>query len=214
MHYLSANFSYLGPGFALVLTLVGAVFGLFGWRIVRMVVVLDAVAVGAFIAIGLQAPSVRATLPVSPMWAGGFVLLVLPVVAIRFPHRSAVGLFGVIGFLGAILILLDIPMDMQLRLGLATLSGGIAMALGLTVYHATTVFITGIHGGCMVAVAMAIIAAYPSNFVGGLVSSSASSFEYLLPAASIAFSTILIAVQWADMQASAAENVFVEEEDE
>ena len=134
-------------------------------------------------------------------------------IALKFPHRSAVGLFGIVGFLAAILILLDVQLDMHLRLGLATLCGGISMSLGLTVYQATTVFITGIHGGCMVAVAMAIVAAYPSSFVGGLVQSSASSFDYLLPAAGIAFSTILIAVQWADMQGSAAENVFAEEDD-
>lgn len=212
MHYLSANFAYLGPGFALLLTLVGAIYGLFGWRIVRMLVLIDAIAIGAVIALGLQAPSARAVLPLSPVVAGAFVVSILPLAAFMQPHRAAIALFGVVGFLASMLILLDLPMGFEARLAVSVACAGLAVAFGMSVYQATTVFITGLHGGCMVAVAMAIIASYPGNPVGGLIQSSTSSFDYTLPAAGIAFSTILIAVQWADLQGNAASNAFPEDE--
>ncbi|MCB9853154.1 MAG: hypothetical protein H6819_08660 [Phycisphaerales bacterium] len=206
MHYLSSEFSYLGPGFALLLTLIGVIYGVFGWRIVRMLVVLDAIAIGAVIGFGLQDPRVAALIPVSPKPAALFIVFVLPLVAFKYPRRSAVAFFGIVGFLATLLFLLDVPMDMDLRIALCVLGGGIIMALGMTLYQPTTVFVTGVHGGFLLAVAMAIIAAYPTNFIGGLVQSAQSSFEYMMPAAALAFSAILIAVQWADLQGSAASN--------
>lgn len=211
MHYLSAEFAYLGPGFALLLTLIGVIYGLFGWRIVRMLVVLDAIALAAAIGLGLQDPRVASLLPVSPVPAAIFILFVLPLVAFKYPRRAAVAFFGIVGFLASLLFLLDVSMDMDIRIALCILGGGVAMALGMTLYQPTTVFVTGIHGGFLVAAAMAIIAAYPSNFIGGFVQSAQSSFEYMMPAAAAAFSAILIAVQWADMQGSEASSGFAEE---
>ena len=211
MHYLSTEFSYLGPGFALLLTLIGVIYGLFGWRIVRMLVVLDAIALSAAIGLGLQDPRVANMLPVSPVPAAIFILFVLPLIAFKYPRRAAVAFFGVVGFLASLLFLLDVSMDMDIRIAFCIFGGGVMMALGMTLYQPTTVFVTGIHGGFLVAAAMAIIAAYPSNFVGGLVQSAQSSFEYMMPAAAAAFSAILIAVQWADMQGSESSSGFAEE---
>ncbi|MCA9256772.1 MAG: hypothetical protein KDA33_14085 [Phycisphaerales bacterium] len=206
MHYLSSEFAYLGPGFALMLTLIGVIYGVFGWRIVRMLVVLDAIALAAAIGLSLQDPSVARMLPISPLVAAGFIVFVLPLVAFKYPRRAAVGFFGIVGFLATLLFLLDVSMEMDFRIALCVLGAGITMALGMTLYQPTTVFVTGVHGGFLLATAMAIIAAYPSNFIGGLVQSADMSFEYTMPAAAVAFSAILIAVQWADLQGSEASN--------
>lgn len=211
MHYLTTEFSYLGPGFALLLTLIGVIYGVFGWRIVRMLVVLDAVALSAAIGVGLHEPRVAAMLPISPMAATAFIVFVLPLIAFKYPRRAAVAFFGIVGFLATLLILLDITLDMEVRIALCVFGGGVIMALGMTLYQPTTVFVTGVHGGFLLATAMAIIAAYPSNLIGGLVQSADASFEYTLPAAALAFSAILIAVQWADLQGSEAAHTLAEE---
>lgn len=211
MHYLSTQFSYLGPGFALLLTLIGVIYGVFGWRIVRMLVVLDAVALSAAIGLGLHDPRVAGILPISPMVASAFIVFVLPLIAFKYPRRAAVAFFGIVGFLATLILLLDVAMDMEIRIALCVVGGGIAMALGMTLFQPTTVFVTGVHGGFLVAAAMAIIACYPSNLIGGLVQSADSAFQYTLPAAAMAFSAILIAVQWADLQGSEASNAMAEE---
>ncbi|HPF41104.1 MAG TPA: hypothetical protein P5081_19525 [Phycisphaerae bacterium] len=194
-----------------MLTLIGVIYGVFGWRIVRMLVVLDAVALAAAIGLSLQDPSVARMLPISPLVAAGFIVFVLPLVAFKYPRRAAVGFFGIVGFLATLLFLLDVSMEMDFRIAFCVLGAGITMALGMTLYQPTTVFVTGVHGGFLLATAMAIIAAYPSNFIGGLVQSADMSFEYTMPAAAVAFSAILIAVQWADLQGSEASNAMGDE---
>jgi len=85
-----------------------------------------------------------------------------------------------------------------------------AMALGLTMYRQTTVLVTGLHGGCLITAALAILAAHPTNGVGAAISSLTTSYDFALPAGVLAFSVILIAVQWADLQGNESAHAFAD----
>lgn len=210
MHYITNQFSHLGVGFAILLAMAGLIYGLFGWRIMRLLIVVDAIALAGLLALASQSNALEGVIPVPPMVISGAVLLLLPICAWYFERRAAIGFFGVVGFLAALLFIFDLTASVNIRVASAICGAGLTMALGMTLYRQTTVFVTGVHGGCLLAAAMAIIAAHPTNGVGAAIQSLTSSYDYALSAAGIAFSIILIAVQWADLQGNESAHAFAD----
>lgn len=210
MQFIAAHFAHLGTGFAILLGLAGCVYGLFGWRIMRMLIMLDTLVLAGLLALAANDSDYRDALPVPPVVISVAIFLLLPTCAWVFQKRAAIGFFGVIGFLASLLVIVDLTSALEYRLGGAVAGAGLCMALGLTVFRETTVLVTGLHGGCLITTALAILAAHPTNGVGAAISSLTTSYDFALPAGVLAFSVILIAVQWADLQGNESAHAFAE----
>ena len=210
MQYITQYFAHLGTGFAVLLALAGCVYGLFGWRIVRLLILLDTIVLAGLLAFASHDSAFRDALPIPPIVLSISVLLVLPICAWLFEKRAALGFFGVIGFLATLIVVVDLTPVLEIRIGSAICGAGLCMALGLTMYRQTTVLVTGLHGGCLITAALAILAAHPTNGVGAAISSLTTSYDFALPAGVLAFSVILIAVQWADLQGNESAHAFAD----
>ncbi len=191
---------------AALFLVVGLVFGLFGWRIVRLIVVLDAIAVAAVFAYWIQTNDGQAVAPLPAMPSAVLMLLCLPALAWRFPRAGAVGMAGLAGFVSVQLLLLRSELPTLVLLTLSILGAGLIMAMALTMARQTNVIVTGAHGGWLCIGAMAILAMNGGNMVGQMLSSFVASFSLITPIGAVAFSAILIFLQWSDMQSQTSES--------
>jgi len=189
-------FSGLNPNLAFPLILIGLIYGLVGWRVLRYLVLLDAVAVAALLGVVLRDAA---------NWAGPLELWLLPTALLliglpwmgwRYPRQAAIGLCGLVGFLSVALFLVDVYLPLFAWLALGALGAAFAMALATTLVRQTTIVVTGLHGSWLCVAALALLGAHPSNFLGGFLSALNAHYTMVIPLAVVVVASILIAVQW------------------
>jgi hypothetical protein len=205
MQSLTGQLAGLDESASVLLIMVGLIYGLFGWRLVRFLVIIDALAVAILCAALLaKRESVPyTTVPAMPVALG--LLLLIPLLAWKFPSKANIGMAGLAGFVSMQLFLLNSQLPGLVMLVVGFVGAGFAMALAMTLARQTTVVITGLHGGWLCVAALSIVAFNNSNLVGHMLNSFYSSFSLVMPLAAVAFSTIMIFLQWSDMQNNAAQ---------
>lgn len=208
MDVLTGLLAGLDESAAVLFILAGLIYGLFGWRLVRFLVIVDALAVAGMCALWF---SRRGGVP----WIGGdestisvalMMALLLPLLAWRFPRVATVAMAGLAGFVSVQLFLLDSDLPFVVLAILGFIGGAFAMGLAVSLSRQTTVVVTGLHGGWLCVGAMSILAANHTNFIGQMLNSFAGSFVLVTPAAALAFSSIMIFLQWSDMQGHTAQS--------
>lgn len=193
------RFSELDPNLAFLLILTGLVYGLVGWRTIRFLVLLDALAVAILLSVALRETAGDVGF-FGPWLLPSFLLLLgLPWAAWRFPRHSAISFSGLVGFFTLALILLDAQLPMLAWLSLASIGSALSMALATTLLRPTTVVVTGIHGAWLCVAALALLARHPSHLIGGYLGSVNVHSTMAMPAAALVISSILIALQWSDL---------------
>jgi hypothetical protein len=203
MESFVARLIELGPSGAVLLALAGLVCGLFGWRIVRYLAVVDAVVAAVCIGVLMRTDADEATFAGLPLARFSLVIVLgLPWLAWRFP-RWAVGIMG--GTIACLVVLallteFDLPLSVCLLLGF--LAGGLALGLHLTLYRQTAVVVTGLQGGWLCTAAIVAASADPRSF-GWLLFSAIDENLCLFPLIAMVFSFMLIALQLTDLEQSA-----------
>ncbi|MFQ5500717.1 MAG: hypothetical protein ACE5EQ_00265 [Phycisphaerae bacterium] len=203
MQTINTQIATLDPGLAILLILAGLIYGLFGWRMVRFLVVLDAVVLALLLAYGLCGNENGSGLSLSRLPIAFPILIALPYLAWRCPERAMFSFFGLIGFFSAQLFLIDFSLPLATSVAVGAVGAGLAVALGKTLFAQTTVVMTGLHGAWLVVGALALVAANSDNMIGRTLSSLNESFSLLFPVAALVFSAILITIQWTDLDKSA-----------
>lgn len=203
MQTLLVRFSDLDPNLAFLLILAGLVYGLVGWRTIRFLVLLDAVAVAALLSTALRDSAGHVGL-IGPWLLPTFLLLVgLPWAAWRYPRQSTISFSGLVGFFSVVLFLLDAELPLLAWLALGSMGAALAMALAATLLRQTTVVVTGLHGAWLCVAALVLLSAHPSNLVGGFLGSVNTHSTMAVPAAAVVISSILIAIQWSGLNEDA-----------
>lgn len=191
----------LGPTGAVMLAMAGLVYGLFGWRIVRYLVIADALFAGLLLGSAMEGAKARGFVPeylpvmlCTVLVAAGFVWL-----AWRFPRWAVVCMGGVVGFLMMQVLTMcgELPPTVGILLGAVGAAG--VMAMQLTLFKQSAVVVTGLHGGWLCVAALAACSARPQGF-GGILLHALYNHTTLVPMFALVFSAILIAVQWADLE--------------
>lgn len=202
MDLLTGLLAGLDESAAVLFILAGLIYGLFGWRLVRFLVIVDALAVAGMCTLFISRrggiPGIEGNDQAMIVSLG--MALLLPLLAWRFPQVATVAMAGLAGFVAVQLFLLDSELSFMILAILGFVGGAFAMGLAVSLSRQTTVVVTGLHGGWLCVGAMSILAANHTNFVGQMLNSFASSFVLVTPAAALAFSSIMIFLQWSDMQ--------------
>ncbi len=203
MQAVLLRLSQLDPSLAFLLFLVGMVYGLFGWRTIRFLVLLDALALAILLGIGLR--EVAGQVGLFGLWLLPVFLLLLglPWAAWRFPRPSAIGFSGLVGFFSVALFLLDAQLPMLAWLALGSTGAALAMALATTLLRQTAMVVTGFHGAWLCVAALALLSAHPSHLIGGFLGSVSTHSTIAVPAAAAIISSIFIAVQWSGLNQEA-----------
>jgi hypothetical protein len=193
---------YLGPHAALFFVLVGLVYGLLGWRLVRYLAVIDAIVVAIFLAMFIRTGE----------WLGGsvmagrsvaIVLLVgLPWLAWRFPRWAVTTMGGLVGYLGTQLLLAGTDLPHMVCVLLGAVGAAFIMAMHLTLYQHSAVVVTGVHGGWLVVAGLVLATTSSGGFCGNIAWLLNSSYSVSLIVISV-FSAIMIAIQLSDLGRSA-----------
>ena len=200
MQQVITRLGELGPTGAVVLVVAGLVYGLFGWRIVKYLAIADAALAALLVGTTLQDYQGDLGGVGVPAWSMTFVLLIaMPWLAWRFPKWSVAAMAGVIGFLLVQVPLIDSDLPMSVCILLGSLGCGLAMAMHLTLFHKTAVFVTGVQGGWFCVAAIVAGASEPRSF-GSLLSAAIQSYDYVFPVTAMVFSVMLISLQLADME--------------
>ncbi len=188
----------LGPNVAVVLAAVGLMFGLFGWRIIRYLVVVDALLIALLVGGLLEGMKDSAEMVVL-VQASTFLLAIgLPWLAWRY-HRGAIAAMGgAVWFFLPQVMLVGSGTPLLVRLLLGGVGCVLAMALHLTLYREAAVLTSGLHGGWLCLAAFLIASADPLSF-GRQLAYALSGHALLLPLVALLISTIMIAMQWADL---------------
>jgi len=194
---LLVRFGLLGPTAAVLLCAAGLTYGLFGWRIVRFLATVDAMFVGLFV--GMQIPDW------SPFWwappliptAVGFAV-VFALCSWRFPELAVATMSGALGFLLVQMLIGTQSVPSLAVVMLCALGCGMAVAFQMSMYHHTAMVVTGIHGGCLVVAALGAILPTAGTLTGRL-SYLLMHSSVLVPVLVVAFSAILILLQWIDL---------------
>jgi hypothetical protein len=200
MQQVITRLGELGPTGAVVLVVAGLVYGLFGWRIVRYLAIADAALAALLIGTMLQDYEDGGGGFGLPSWSITFVLLIaLPWLAWRFQRWSVAAMAGAVGFLlvQVPLIGTDLPVSVYVLLG--SLGCGLAMAMHLTVFDKTAVFVTGVQGGWFCVAAIVAAASDPRSF-GALLCNAIQTHDYVFPVMAMVLSVMLISLQLADME--------------
>ncbi len=206
MDELTGQLATLDTSASILFILVGLVYGLFGWRLVRILVMVDSLAVAAVCAYYLMRTG---TIPFTTTSSTPLVILLfllLPFCTWKYPEKATIGMAAMAGFVCTELFMMNFEFPQMAKLALGVVGAGFSLALAMTLARQTTVVITGLHGGWLCVAALAIIASNPSGVVGNMLSSFASSVSMVVPVAALAFSSILIFLQWGDMQGHTAQN--------
>lgn len=193
------RFSEFDPNLAFLLILIGLVYGLVGWRTIRFLVLLDAVAVAVLLGVILRESAGDVGF-FGPWLLPSFLLLLgLPWAAWRYPRHSVISFSGLVGFFSVALFLLDAELPLLAWLALDAVGAAFAMALATTLLRQTAVVVTGLHGAWLCVAALALLAAHPSHLLGGYLGSVNIHSTMAMPAAAAIISSILIAVQWSSL---------------
>lgn len=200
MQSLTGQLASFDEGASVLLVIIGLVYGLFGWRLIRWLVVVDALALAAICAAWAAKRGTLPYLDVPSMPSSLILVLVLPLLAWRFPAKANVGMAGLAGFVCMQLFLMDIELPFLAMAVVSAVGAAFAMALAATLARQTTVVVTGLHGGWLCVAALSILTMNSDNAIGGMLKSFTASFSLVTPLAAVAFSAILIFLQWSDMQ--------------
>jgi hypothetical protein len=200
MQQVITRLGELGPTGAVVLVVAGLVYGLFGWRIVRYLAIADGALVALLIGTIMQDYEDDGASVGLPAWTMTFVLLIaVPWLAWRFPKWAVAAMAGVVGFLLVQVPLIDTDLPMSVYVLLGSLGCGLAIAMHLTLFHKTAVFVTGVQGGWFCIAAIVAGASDPRSF-GALLNAIIQSHDYVFPVMAMVLSMMLISLQLADME--------------
>lgn len=187
-------------GVALLLILLAIVYGLFGWRVVRYLSVVDAVGIAILFAYALKSIGERAG-GVLPWTVGaGVCLIALPYLAWRFSHCAVILMCGAAGFLLVQIPLIGSQPPAAVALLLGLLGAGLAVAMRVSMSREAAIVLTGLHGGCFIIAALAVLSSGHGSLAAGLFDLLWTGPTAALPAVALCFSTILIMLQWADLE--------------
>jgi len=198
MDLLLSRLENAGPSIATMLLAGGLLFGLFGWRLARALVVLD----GLALAIVAGHVSSHADAPVKQPWlvgllvGGGVIFL-----AWRHPQWALIAMGGIVGFILPQLVLSSDDLPLLVKILSGVILSGMVMAWQMAVQREATVVVTGVHGGLLVLAAVVAAGSSPAGYAGPL-ATLLLSHALLLALAAVAFSAILITIQWAVMERS------------
>ncbi len=198
MELLLSRLENAGPSVATMLLAGGLLFGLFGWRLARALVVLDGVAlaiVAGYVSADADVAVVQPWL-IGMLIGGGLIFL-----AWRHPSWALIAMGGIAGFIlpQLLLSLDDLPLVVRVLSGMIV--GSMVMAWQIAVQREATVVVTGVHGGLLVLAAVVAAGSSPAGYAGPL-AAMLLSHALLLALAAVAFSAILITIQWAVMERS------------
>ena len=191
----------MGPSVAVLLIAGGLTFGLFGWRMVRYLVVADALVAALLcwaVLDGMKdgaekvilARVVTLGLAIGPPW-----------LAWRCHRIAIAAVGGAIWFFLPQCMLADTDVPLLVRGLLGLVGGSLASAAHLTLRREAAVVTTGLHGGWLCLAAFVVVAADPQSF-GRHLLDALSSHALWLPLVAIVLSAIMISLQWADMTRS------------
>lgn len=198
MEFILIRLENAGPSIAMMLLAGGLLFGLFGWRLARALVVIDGIAV----AILAGHVSSLSAVPLVEPWllglliGGGLIWL-----AWRHPQWALIAMGGTVGFILPQLILSADDLPLLVRILGGMIVGGMIMAWQMAVRREAMVVVTGVHGGLLVLAALVAACSSPAGY-GGPLLSLLSAHDIMLPLAALCISAILITIQWAVMERS------------
>ncbi len=190
----------LNAGVAMLLILLAIVYGLFGWRVVRYLSVVDAVGIAILLAIALKSIEDRAATALPWVVGAGVCLIALPYLAWRFSHCAVILMCGATGFLVVQIPLFGSQSPGSVVLLLGLVGAGLAIAMGLSMSREAAVVLTGLHGGAFIIGALAVLSSEHGSLAGRLFDLLATGHAAVLPAVALCLSIILITLQWADLQ--------------
>jgi len=183
---------------------VGLVCGLYGWRIMRYLVVADACAVALFLGRALQITQEQGMVsPITSVPATCLFAMGLPYLAWKHPRWASIAISGIVGFLLTQLIPLGPAVPWQVGLLLGVIGASAAMATHLSLFRQGLVVVSGLHGGWFCVASLGIASGWrPGGF---LASVAGAMYEnvFLFPLLAGVFSTLFIALQWTDMEQAA-----------
>jgi hypothetical protein len=206
MQQVITRLGELGPTGAIVLVVAGLVYGLFGWRIIKYLAIADAALAALLIGTMLQDLEQDSAMVGLPSWSSTFVLLIaLPWLAWRFPRYAVAAMAGAVGFLLVQVPLIDSDVPTSACVLLGSVGCGLAMAMHLTLFHKTAVFVTGLQGGWFCIAAIVAGASDPRSF-GALLCNAIQSYDFVFPLMAMVLSVMLISLQLADMEENAESN--------
>ena len=191
----------LDPSVSFSFAILSVIYGLFGWRLVRYLAVADALIIGILLSINAQQLNLGGSSPFSFWPLLALIVVGLPWVAWRYQKWAAIGMGGVVGFLLVQLILGSADCPLLARILLGALGSGFLVAFHATLFRETSVFVTGLHGGCF---CVAAIAASANSFgsVSGRFLYGMDGGFIMLPILAVAVSAVLILIQWTDLTQS------------
>ena len=190
----------LGPSGAILLIMTGLVYGLAGWRILRYLVLADAIVVALLLGSSLrenQPYSIHATTLAG--LAAVLLAIGLPYLAWRFPRWAAIAMGGLAGFLISQVLVIHMVLPLSVHLLLGAIGAGLVMAMHATLFRQTAVFVTGLHGGWLCLAALTALLSRPNVFGSPLIGMFRENL-LLFPLVAFILSAILVALQWADME--------------
>ncbi|HWL94267.1 MAG TPA: hypothetical protein VNT79_12110 [Phycisphaerae bacterium] len=206
MQTLTSQLSMFDSGAAVLFIIVGLVYGLLGWRVVRALVMLDALALAAVCVYWTSKIEVFPQTAIPALPAGILIAAALPVLAWFMPEKAKIAMAGFAGFVSVQLLIMGFDLPLVAVLVLGIVGAALVMAMALSTGRQATVIVTGMHGGWLCVAALAILAANNGNVIGPMLKSFAASFSLITPIAVIVFSAILIFLQWSDMQGHTSES--------
>ncbi len=195
------NLSNLGPNVAVLMATGGLTFGMFGWRAIRYLAVIDALLIGLLIGIGFFNAETSPLQSLVTRSAALVMVLGLPWLAWRFHRASIVLLGGAVGFAVSFTLLTGCGMPATVVVLAAGLTCTLAVTFHLTLRQEAAIVTTGLHGGYLCLAALIVASADPRSF-GARLLDMLSYHDLLIPSIGLVLSAILIFYQWADLQQS------------
>ncbi len=190
----------LNVGAAMLLILLAVVYGLFGWRVVRYLAVVDAVGVAILFGVALKNINEHAATVLPWAIGAGVCLIALPYLAWRFSHCAVIIMCGAAGFLLVQIPLIGTHSPWSAAVLLGLVGAGLAIAMRLSMSRGAAIVLTGLHGGAFIIGALAVLSSGHGNVTERLFDLLATSHAVILPAVALCLSTILITLQWADLE--------------
>lgn len=190
----------LNVGVAMLLILLAVVYGLFGWRVVRYLSVVDAVGIAILFAFALKNIEERAGTALPWIVGAGVCLIALPYLAWRFSHCAVILMCGAAGFLLVQIPLMGTHSPGAVALLLGLVGAGLAIAMRLSMSREAAIVLTGLHGGAFIIGALAVLSAQHGSFAANLFDLMATGHVAVLPIIALCLSTILITLQWAGLE--------------
>jgi hypothetical protein len=189
----------LNASVAMLLVLLAVVYGLFGWRVVRYLSVVDAIGIAILFACALKNIEERAATVLPRVVGAGVCLIALPYLAWRFSRCAVILMCGAAGFLLIQIPLVGLHSPGAVALLLGLVGAGLAIAMRLSMSREAAIVLTGLHGGWFIIAALAVLSSEHGSIAANLFDLLATGHAAILPAVALCLSTILITLQWADL---------------